>query len=413
MLHNTKFKQGAASFYIVAIATLILVIMATSFAAIIMSEIARTSNDDLAQSAYDSALAGIEDAKLAYYEYSKCVAGQASPGTDCDSIKAAFISGDCNSVAQILYGLEGEITLKESTEGTSSMNQAYTCVKFEPRKDFTGVLPSSSTKTTKVIKISTQGTYNANDVASIRMRWGKNTEGGSALPPILEFGIIQTSSEFTLDDFTMTYGDRTNRGTLFLEPTSESGHYSTSTDYSIGANELLKSNNKVASNPSYPVTCDTEAAGEGANDEFLCAVDIQLPIPVGEIRSNDTFMVVLSMLSDSDIPFNFALCGDGGCEKEVGGTPTGEDPTVEENIIPMDLQLGVDSTGRANDLYRRVYTILEPAEKSTEESISTYTTTGDLGHASLYYALSAQNIKKIEYSTCETVYDSTRAGCED
>ena len=67
-----KFKEGAASFYIVAISTLILVIVAASFAAVIISEVTRTSNDDLAQSAYDAALAGVEDAKLAYYNYQKC-----------------------------------------------------------------------------------------------------------------------------------------------------------------------------------------------------------------------------------------------------------------------------------------------------------------------------------------------------
>ena len=68
-----RFKQGAASFYMVAITTLVLVIIATSFAAVIIAEIARTSNDDLAQSAYDAAMAGVEDARLAYYNYSNCI----------------------------------------------------------------------------------------------------------------------------------------------------------------------------------------------------------------------------------------------------------------------------------------------------------------------------------------------------
>ena len=63
------FKEGAASFYVVAFSTMILMVIAASFAAIIISEMNRTSNDDLAQSAYDSALAGIEDAKIAFYNY--------------------------------------------------------------------------------------------------------------------------------------------------------------------------------------------------------------------------------------------------------------------------------------------------------------------------------------------------------
>ena len=71
-----RIKEGAASFYVVALSTLILMIIATSFAAIIISEVTRTMNDDLSQSAYDSAMAGIEDAKLAFYNYQNCLAQQ-------------------------------------------------------------------------------------------------------------------------------------------------------------------------------------------------------------------------------------------------------------------------------------------------------------------------------------------------
>lgn len=401
MLHNTKFKQGAASFYIVAIATLILVIMATSFAAIIMSEIARTSNDDLAQSAYDSALAGIEDAKLAYYEYSKCVAGAEDASPNCESIKTAFNSKECNSVAQILYNTDGEIKLQESTEGDSSMDQAYTCVKFYSRTDYTNEFHSSSSgtsssaKITHVIPISTAGDYSVNDVASIRVSWG-DAEKSSELPPILEFGIVQAGSSFSLDSFTMTKevsGDKfTNRGTLFLEPTTDTGNYSVTK--SIPASGLLKSNDKTAYNSPYPVTCDTAAASEGADGGYLCSVDIELPPPVSGTRAEGNFVVILS--NYDGVPYNLALCRSGGCEKTA--TVDGVTATVD-NTVHMDMQLAIDSTGRANDLYRRVYTILQPAEQSG--SVST-TVTGD---GNPYYAVSAQNIKKIEYSTCEATIE--------
>ena len=67
-----RFREGAASFYVVAFATLVFVIIAVSFAAVVVAEMVRTSNADLSQSAYDSALAGIEDAKLAFYNYQMC-----------------------------------------------------------------------------------------------------------------------------------------------------------------------------------------------------------------------------------------------------------------------------------------------------------------------------------------------------
>ena len=72
-IKKSKFKKGAASFYIVAFSTLIMVILATSFATVVMSETTRTSNDDLSQSAYDSALAGVEDAKVAFFNYQNCI----------------------------------------------------------------------------------------------------------------------------------------------------------------------------------------------------------------------------------------------------------------------------------------------------------------------------------------------------
>ena len=86
--NNQKFKQGAASFYIVAFSTLILLVVAMSFAAIIISEVERTSNDDLSQSAYDSAMAGIEDGKLAYQKYMQCKNNNNKDDNECKRITA-------------------------------------------------------------------------------------------------------------------------------------------------------------------------------------------------------------------------------------------------------------------------------------------------------------------------------------
>ena len=403
MLHNIKFKQGAASFYIVAIATLILVIMATSFAAIIMSEIARTSNDDLAQSAYDSALAGIEDAKLAYYKYNQCVADR---GEDECASQLESLTKDCDGVARLLgrdQEEDGSVKIQESASGDSNMDQAYTCVKFDLPTYYTNVMSGDgSTKTTQVVPISTVDGQDVNDIESIQVSWGKAEASSSDLPPILEFGIIQASRDFTLDNFTKTYDDQTNRGTLFLEPTTDTGNYSVTK--SIPASELLKSNDKTAYNHTQQVFCDIAAASEGANGGFLCSVNIKLPTPVGRYRDEDSFVVILSMLAADDVPYTFALCKEGGCEIEKEGD-------IEDNTVHMDMQIAVDSTGRANDLYRRVYTTLESSELSSIKN--TTTTTSGSGHANPYYALSAQEIQKIYYSTCETHFGSNGAGCED
>ena len=135
MFNFKKFREGAASFYIVAFSTLILLVVATSFAAIIISEITRTSNDDLSQSAYDSAMAGIEDAKLAYYNYQNC---KVSPSNaKCNEIikyvEHPEKGDECNMVGNIL-GRSTEIQeYTETNTISNNMQQEYTCVMLQTK----------------------------------------------------------------------------------------------------------------------------------------------------------------------------------------------------------------------------------------------------------------------------------------
>ena len=160
-----KFKKGAASFYIVAISTLILVIIAASFAAVIISEVTRTSNDDLAQSAYDSALAGVEDAKLAYYNYQNCKNGATYSGVgfSCDELikwveKGEMPEGinECDMVAKTLgRGIsENEGVLVQET-AANNMQQYYTCVTMTNRtKDVLGYITENNPAYTVRVKFA-------------------------------------------------------------------------------------------------------------------------------------------------------------------------------------------------------------------------------------------------------------------
>lgn len=204
-----KIKQGAASFYIVAISTLILVILVTSFATAILAAITRSANDDLAQSAYDSAMAGIEEAKLAYANYRNCInlypdlAGKITSLSEGDEVTCQDIiywvehpDGDdsnpsynpCDMVALILgrtgktnnnskkdkRGEIGEVSLDQTITGgdtdVSSLDQAYTCVKIytNPQDLFDNL---SSANPYKVVKLTTE---NAAAVESIVLSWHMN-----------------------------------------------------------------------------------------------------------------------------------------------------------------------------------------------------------------------------------------------
>ena len=203
LTNRPSFKSGAASFYIVAISTLILVILAASFATAIISEIVRSSNDDLAQSAYDSAVAGVEEAKLAYANYRNCINSDPSllsveslnDSTDlvtCQDIAywVQHPDGDpnhpeynynpCDMVAHILGRIGktsktgkrdeiGEVNLEQTTTGRTNneLDQAYTCVEFntDPQSYYDDL---SYKNPYRVIKLETEA---ASAVESITLNW--------------------------------------------------------------------------------------------------------------------------------------------------------------------------------------------------------------------------------------------------
>lgn len=401
-----KFKKGAASFYIVAFSTLILLIVATSFAAIIISEINRTMNEDLSQSAYDSAMAGIEDAKLAYYSYQNCVANEGG-GSDCSTIKSIIDdpnNWNCDMVAQILGRSEGGVMIQESST-TNNMQQEYTCVKIQTvLKDFRSSLSSSNQM--KVIDAKFEDASIANKVQKIRVSWYDDTSLGRAytnvannrvtfmnvaekalaMPPTISVAVLQTAENFNLSDFNVTVGNKTNRGMVYLVPsnnanvaasTVDDNHYgawnATLGENVVSANALTKSNDKRATNLPYVVNCP-----ENSDNEFACSALIELPRPLtdvlhgGDVRSSDTFMVVVS-LPYGNPSTNFAvefLCGDGEtCHTEEVKTADGNE-TVNSNTAYLNgVQVKVDSTGRANDLFRRVETRLQSSADNSYLSI--------------------------------------------
>ncbi len=392
-----KFKEGAASFYIVAISTLILVIVAASFAAVIISEVTRTSNDDLAQSAYDAALAGVEDAKLAFYSYQSCLENGSpidASGLSCDEIKTWVESGQkegqdaCDMVSVILgrkrEGEGGEVLVQESNVN-NDMQQAYTCVKLSDATDYKTTLTAENP--TKIMRAHFENGEAAKSVQSVVVSWQRDTNvsqtkysdlgkdgifgAETPLPPVISLGLVQTASTFTLDSFDMTQGDSTNRGTLYLVPAgSEIDQSGKGNKYEIAWNEesgvnsigkegFLKSNDKTVKNLPYVVRCTD-------GSEYACSATIELPNPVGGDRNNDTFMFVLSMPyadASTDVRLQFCSKTD-GCYEDGKEVVNGEEKSVTTEVPLSKVQIVIDSTGRANDLYRRVETRLEPADKA-------------------------------------------------
>ncbi len=399
-----KFKQGAASFYIVVFSTLVLLIVATSFATIIISEIERASNDDLSQSAYDSALAGVEDAKLAFYNYQNCLA-QETMNAKCEEIVNYMKNPDCDMVGHILgridAGDNGEVAIQETTTAQNNMQQAYTCVKVETElEDYRSTLSSSVQY--KVVKLKFQEGVSASQIKKMKISWytdddeatrrwqnvsGTNgrvsfpglTAGVSlpAVPPTISVALVQTAQNFTLEQFTMTQGDTTNRGMIYLVPASTTtqatsdvddnrkGAWNTTENQNhIGTSAFLSSNDKTATNLPYTVYCDFSGA-------FACSTVIDIPEPVGGTRNDDTFMFVVALpYGKPTTDFAMEFYCDTECATEVYTDETGTETTRRTSRVSLaGVQVKVDSTGRANDLYRRVETRLESAANDANLSV--------------------------------------------
>lgn len=421
-----KFKKGAASFYIVAFSTLILLIIATSFAAIIISEITRSQNDDLSQSAYDSALAGIEDAKLAVYNYQNCKNGAEATGgaMTCAQIietiekvgnqtatDDASIEEGCKMVADILGRQVGEtgVMIQETAEWGNNMQQAYTCVQIQNiLKDYKATL--SSTAQTKAVQVHFADDVRAENIGKVRVSWYDNPDdnnytyrnfvtttasvafqklGGTVLatPPTVSLAVIQTAQTFNLNHFDATVDGTTDRGMVYLVPTDgqkngdgDKTYRKTTWDANkktnvVPASALADSNNKSVKNLPYTVNCP-----QVSDTGFACSATISLPHPVGwqpgtNERNDDTFMFVMSLpygTPSTDFTLEFLCTREDGteynCSTEEGTTDDGQ-PIETSRASLENVQIKIDSTGRANDLYRRVEARLDSASDSSYLSI--------------------------------------------
>lgn len=451
-----KFKKGAASFYIVAFATLILMILALSFTAVIVSEVTRTSNDDLSQSAYDSAMAGVEDAKLAFYNYQNCKAKGVTSNDakqpdgvgdlTCEEIVWYVEHGlsdtsnykSCDMVGHILGRIgeseSGQVEVKEGTV-VNNMQQAYTCTTLNNSL----ANYSSYVRNIDVTKLQFDGVA-ANDIKEVVIRWGsaetkprflqKLGTGmltkDMTMPPTISFAILQTAEDFSLSDFDVTKNGRTDRGMVYLVPFGEGGPKpsSSSSDYYISAyngsrnfipeTALSKSNDKVKRNVPYMVYCNTNTTSE-----YACSATIRLPQPVGGNRSDKTFVAVVGNPAMSeDVKYSMEFRCDSA--KDCVGMRKinrNEKPSVDKNVAFLEnVQLEIDSTGRANDLFRRIVTRYKSNSDYALSIMGPLELLGDDDDDGLEKDFGGGNtggaVDKNKFVTCEANFITTGSNCD-
>ncbi len=365
-------KNGAVSLYVVVFFTVIVGVITLGFIRIVINNSIAAVNADLYLSAYDSALAGVEDAKIALLKYHDCLSQGETKGTAASAVgscpriiyemEEGINSSSCDVVQRVLgrdQDEEKEVIVqetqsKEALGNSYELSQAYTCVKItEENNDYRTTLSKSDD--VRIVPLRTDDLAN---VQSIQISWFSQqnrkgqTQNASYMPsnqlssnnnkyapPVITVDFYQTDSVNGVPNFTIgelstnnTNSTGTNHAMLVLKPQSNNG------TNSINANEVLDRADKHGNEP-LKVRCNI-------TDDFACNLRMELPATFnGTERNQSTTFIRLTLpYQTPDTDVSISLCKDSNCN---------------DTTQFVGVQASIDSTGRANDLYRRIESRVE------------------------------------------------------
>lgn len=353
-------ERGAVSLFIVIFTALLITTITVAFVRTMVQNQQQATANDLSKSALDSAQAGVEDAKrLIVYYRQHCANAAAS--TECQKL-ADIMKGDrCNTLQQAgMAAGDKEVVIKQS-EGDDALQQAYTCVKVLLNTvDFIGTVTPN---TSRIIPLDADGTFN-----QVTIEWYSQEDLQGALeddgsgkeakvdlyngleqspslpklskwpktrPALLRAQLIQFNGDFALTDFDKTTDGKMNTASLFLMP-SLAG--STSINFSDDFRQTQGSLNPEQ------IACNKDFSATSANGQYACKVTINLPVAVNadDNMTHSRAYLRVSEFYNSNTTFRVTL----------GSAASGS--VRFRGVQPM-----VDSTGRANDFFRRVSSRIE------------------------------------------------------
>ncbi len=357
-LQHNNLKQGGVSIFAVIAACILAAVIVGSFIRLALRDQSQSSMQDISQSAYDSAQAGVEDAKRFFEVYNRECAGGYNDTTKCNNMKAVLTSGDggtCNMMSTGGIGAEtGETKVQSSSSGAdTTLDQAYTCVKVQRETpDFLGEIQSDQAR---IIPLKGSGSFNR-----VRLRWylpddrSNSTNSNITLdnivtpnsitfpsrsewqssvnkPPIMKaqfFGFINGGA-VNLDQLDDSFaGDGQGLDERIYFPARGTG--ATNTD-SLPTTARRTSATRTTS--ATPVVCAQNFSAGG----YACTVTISLGHTVQ--ANHSAFLRLTSIYNKASFQV----------EMLSGST-----------VVPFDgVQPKVDSTGRANDSFRRVESRIE------------------------------------------------------
>jgi Tfp pilus assembly protein PilX len=333
-------QSGAVSLFVVIFAALLMTVVTVGFIQLMVKDQQQATATDLSQSAYDSAQAGVEDAKRLLLALQAC--GE-STDAKCQQYRQAVADGKCSTLSDAaLVGTANGETIIEQHSGDAALDQAYTCVKIALNtenyrrpllRNTSLVVPLTSEGEFHQVEISwfTSDDAGGNTVAlngpgvvglplsPVGNKWPNN------MPTLLRAQLIQTGESFQYSDFDDTTSSKSNANTLFLYPSaiaSKTGDF------------LLNAARRSPTTAPIPAHCEPNFT---SSIKYACSMTLSLPAPKnGSLQNRGAYLRLSSLYNDT----NFQL--------RLRNSVTGD--YVDFKAV----QPKVDSTGRANDLFRRV-----------------------------------------------------------
>lgn len=327
-------QRGASAILIVIFATILLSLISVSFIGLMLNESSRSTDDEQSQGAYDAALAGIEDGKRVLLE---CLQGSGTSKTNaCNAINGSpsacipFSEGGVVDPSG-----QPEVAVSSFSSGSDDLNLAYTCVVVEPSTpDYLGVLNDNDSSAVIPLRSVSGFSYveiywfdrNDADVPDVPSTAAAElpTLGGSwsaERPPLLRVQMMQyESGDLSGADFDSDAYSHT----LYLYP-SQIG--TTSLDFGVDSRRSGTSTPRlvVCSNASYPVS------------GYSCYARLTMPNIAGSLADRRAYLRLTSLYN--------------GANYRIVLRNSTDDVVNFDNVQPS-----IDSTGRANDLFRRIET---------------------------------------------------------
>lgn len=363
-------QSGAVSLFVVIFAMLIITVLTISFMRLMMADQRQATNDNLSQSAYDSAQAGVEDAKRALLLYQReC---STTPGV-CASRAAEISDTRCN-MGLVRNGLAAidavnsnralEVKVQQNSSSVdAALDQAYTCVVMQLiTEDYVGSVKPGESKLIPLIGQSDFDTvtiswFDDRDTTGTNGTLDYTPDGNGVLypqtassgqewstskPSVMRAQVVQFGDSFTLDQFdyvTSSAGvTQSNTNTVFMYPTRNAA---TTSGQFTGLDTRKDSPTDEPDPDTGTTPARVQCQPNVSSGNYACTMSLRLPQPMG--GGDRTAFLKLSPYYNA-AHFKVVLSN---------GVPAASGAGV---VRFQDVQPAIDSTGRANDLFRRLTT---------------------------------------------------------